>query len=108
MPARKRHRRQPEHPDPLVRFSRAVKESDAKERERVRQEQTRKREEAERRKRAAEHAKAVEQARRQLDRAIAAAKDARSSGNGVAEADEAWKQAKARLIELETGEAPDW
>ncbi len=108
MPARKRHRRPPEHPDPLVRFSRAVKETDAKEQERVRQEQARKREEADRRKRAAEHAKAVEQAKRQLDRAIAAAKQARSAGDGVAEADEAWKQAKARLIELETGEAPDW
>lgn len=108
MPARKRHRRPPEHPDPVVRFARAVDESDAKAKARVRQEQARRREEAERRKRAAEHAKAVDQARQQLDRAIADAKRARSSGDDVAEADAAWKRAKARVIELETGEAPDW
>ncbi len=83
-------------------------ETDAKAKERVRREQSQKREEAERRKRAAEHAEALAAAKQQLDRAIAAAKDARSSGNGIAGADEAWKRAKARVIELETGEAPEW
>lgn len=92
----------------MVRFARAVKESEAKERERVRQEQERKRDEAERRRRAAEHAQAVAAAKSTLDRAIAAAKQARASGTGIVEADETWKQAKARLIELETGEAPGW
>ena len=47
-------------------------------------------------------------ARRTLDRAIATAKSARASGKGVAEADAAWKQAKARVIELETGAPPAW
>lgn len=43
-----------------------------------------------------------------LERAIAGAKAARSSGAGIPEADAAWRVAKARLIELETGETPEW
>jgi len=57
---------------------------------------------------AADHAEAVRIAGRELEQAIAAAKAARASGRGVAEADLAWRKAKARVIELETGEAPDW
>jgi esterase/lipase len=108
VPARKRHRREPEHPDPLVRFSRAVKETDAKRKEQVRKEQEAKREAARQRKLAAERKRAIEQAERRVDKAIAAAKAARASGHGIAEADEEWKAARAALIELETGQAPDW
>jgi hypothetical protein len=108
VPARKRHRRQPESPDPIVRFARAVEETDEKRKERIRKEQAEKREAARQRKIAADHAKAVQRAQRDVDRAISRAKSARESGTGVAEADEQWKQAKARLIELETGEPPEW
>ena len=108
MPARKRHRKQPEHPDPLVRFARAVKKSD----EQARAE--RKRVEAERKEAArlaqiaADHAEAVRVAESALERAISAAKSARAAGKGVDEADLEWRRAKARMIELETGQAPDW
>jgi hypothetical protein len=57
---------------------------------------------------AAAHAVALEQARRHLDRAIVAARDARRAGSGVADADRAWRDAKARVIELETGAPPEW
>lgn len=108
MPARKRHRRPPEHPDPVVRFARAVEATDEQRKERARRLQAEQREAARQRELAAERAEQVARARRDLDTAIASAKAARASGSGVAEADAAWKRAKARLIELETGEAPDW
>ena len=47
-------------------------------------------------------------ARRVLERAIEAVRDAKRAGRGGVEADAAWKAAKARVIELETGEAPAW
>lgn len=108
MPARKRHRRQPEHPDPIVRFNRAL--NDRKQRERERQNRVRaEREEAQRQARlAAEHAAQLAAARRDVERSIAEIKRARASGTSTAAADEAWKSAKARVIELETGRSPDW
>lgn len=57
---------------------------------------------------AAEHAAALEAARRDLDRAIEAVKAAKRSGRSSSDADGAWRAAKARVIELETGEAPSW
>ena len=48
------------------------------------------------------------QARRDLDRAIAAVRAAKANGRSTVEADAAWKAAKARVIELETGERPAW
>jgi hypothetical protein len=47
-------------------------------------------------------------ARRDLERAIENARVARRTGSGVGAADAAWRVAKARLIELETGEPPPW
>ena len=108
MPARRRHKKQPESSDPIVRFSEAVKRSDAKakaERQRIEAERREAKRQAQL---AAEHAEAVRIAGKQLDTAIAAAKAAHHSGKGVEEADLAWREAKARVIELETGERPDW
>ena len=108
MPARRRHKKQPESTDPIVRFSEAVKRSDAKakaERKRIEAE----RKEAARLARlAAEHAEAVRVAGIALDKAIAAAKAAHHSGRGVEQADLVWREAKARVIELDTGKRPDW
>lgn len=108
MPARKRHRRTPEHPDPVVRFGRALKEAKAKERA----EQIRIQEEREEQKRlsklAAEHAAKLKRAKARLDQAIADVKRARSAGSGKAEADETYRVAKAVVVELETGQRPDW
>lgn len=47
-------------------------------------------------------------ARAELDAAIEAVRSAKASGRGRAEADAAWKAAKARVIELETGSRPAW
>lgn len=108
MPPRKRKKVAEAHRDPVVRFGEAIQRSDehaAAERKRIKAERA----EAERLARlAAEHAEAVRVAGIELERAIAAAKAARASGRGIAEADAAWKQAKARMIELETGAAPAW
>jgi hypothetical protein len=94
--------------DPIKRFASTLRASE--ERERAEQERAqREREEAENAARAAaEHAEALATARRDLERAIERARDARRAHSGVSAADAAWRQAKARVIELETGAPPDW
>jgi hypothetical protein len=57
---------------------------------------------------ATEHAAALVAARRDLERAIEDVRGARRTRSGVDAADAAWRVAKARLIELETGEPPPW
>jgi hypothetical protein len=108
MPARKRHKKEPEHPDPLVRFGRALKEREAKERA----EAARRKAEAEEVRRqailAAEHAAAVQHANRRLEHAIEAVKAARAKRQGIDDADAAYRAAKARVVELETGMLPSW
>lgn len=108
MPARKRHRRQPEHPDPVVRFGRALKEAKAQERAEQIRIQAEREEQKRLAKLAAEHAAKLSKARKRLDQAIADVKTARATGRRKAEADEAYRVAKAAVVELETGERPDW
>lgn len=92
----------------VERFAAALKESasaDRADRERERQaraEVARKADEA------AAHEKALITARRDLERAVESVRQAKQAGKGRATADEAWKVAKARVIELETGVAPSW
>ena len=97
-----------EPPDPIQRFAAALKESEARDRaahERERAE----RERAEAAALAArEHAAALDAARADLEGAIERARAARRNGAGVPAADEAWRVAKARVIELETGAPPEW
>lgn len=122
MPKRRRHGQRPPAPiasaatpdrgesteDPVSQFGRMLKESAEREaaEQRRREEQRR----AARAKHAAARTKADElgDARRELDRAIDDVRRARASGRGRAEADAAWRAAKARVIELESGERPDW
>ena len=108
MPPRKRKRREPEHPDPVVRFGRALQE--AKEREKATQRRIQAERDEERRlaKLAAEHAARLADAERRLERAIAGVKAARASGRGKVEADGEYRVAKAAVVELQTGERPDW
>lgn len=47
-------------------------------------------------------------ARRELERAVEAVRTAKQIGRGRADADQAWKLAKALVIELETGTPPAW
>lgn len=89
-------------------FAAAVKETEARDSARREKERTERaaaeQREAERR----AHADALATARRDLDKAIAAVRAAKRDGRSTVEADAAWKAAKARVIELETGAAPAW
>ena len=81
----------------------AQREQAARERSRLERQQARDAAHA-----AAEHAAALDTARRELEHAIRAAREARRAGSGVAATDAAWRRAKGRLIELETGTRPQW
>jgi hypothetical protein len=109
VPSRRRPKSpKPEPQDPVEQFATLLRESAERERaaqDRSRLERQRARDAASS---AAAHAAALEAARRKLEDAIRDAREARRAGAGAAAADEAWRQAKARLIELETGAPPDW
>jgi hypothetical protein len=109
VPSRKRPKTPaPEPPGPIEQFAAILREST--ERERAEQDRQRlEREAADAAARAAsEHAAALVAARRDLERAIDGARDARRARSGIESADAVWRQAKARLIELETGQPPPW
>lgn len=108
MPARKRHRHQPAPTDPIVRFGRELIEQAEKQKAAQDRREAERAEAKEQERLAAERAAEIATATSRVEQAIADAKRARASGRGVAEADEEWKAAKAALIELETGKAPDW
>jgi hypothetical protein len=109
VPSRRRPKPpKPEPQDPVEQFATLLRESAERERaaqDRHRVERQRARDAADS---AAAHAVALDAARHKLEVAIRDAREARRAGSGVAAADEAWRQAKARLIELETGAPPDW
>lgn len=92
----------------MSRFGVMLRESAERERAEQERKQQRKRDAAAGAKAAQAHADALRNARRDLDRAIENVKSARERRSGVADADVAWRDAKARLIELETGAAPEW
>jgi hypothetical protein len=74
----------------------------------VRADEERKRDDARRRADAVEHQRLLDEANAELQRAIAGVRRAKERGSGRVEADEAWKVAKARVIELESGAPPSW
>lgn len=94
--------------DPAEMFAAALRESDA--RDTANRERARQQKEAAEAKAAAAAAAAtaLKDAQRDLDRSIRAVRDAKAAGRSTVEADAAWKAAKARVIELETGERPAW
>ncbi len=57
---------------------------------------------------AAQHAADLARARTDRSTAVERLKAARQSGRGKAEAEVVWREATARLMELETGERPRW
>jgi hypothetical protein len=106
-----RHRPKAPPPPPLSdveRFAQAVRESEEADR-RARQSARDRKAEAERRKaEAVQHAADLQRARAVHQLAVEQVKEAQRSGKGAAAADVAWREAKATLIELETGERPAW
>jgi hypothetical protein len=90
------------------RFAQALRDSEEADR-RAKQEARDRKEQAERlRRESAERAARLEQARAAHHLAVEQVKEAKRTGKGAAAADEAWKQAKATLVELETGQRPAW
>jgi hypothetical protein len=115
MPARKRRpttststSTSTEQVDPVTQFGRLLREANEREQAERERRAAAKRAQSDAAAAAAAQAESLATARRDLDRAIAAVKEARVTRRGVAEADAAWRQAKARVIELETGAAPEW
>ncbi|HQZ33175.1 MAG TPA: hypothetical protein PK020_02060 [Ilumatobacteraceae bacterium] len=92
----------------VERFASALKDSEKADRAaKARREQERA-DAALRAEQAAAKATALTVARRDLERAVDAVRHAKQVGRGRADADQAWKVAKALVIELETGTPPAW
>jgi hypothetical protein len=109
MPSRRRPKAPPpELPDPIHRFAAILRESAESERAEIERARFEREEATNAARTAAEHAAAIVAARRDLERAIEGMREARRARSGVEAADAAWRVAKARLIELETGEPPTW
>ena len=92
----------------LQRFAAALAESEEREKAAKAAQRARRQEEARVAAEAAAYERSLQQARRDLDRAIAAVKQAKQNGRSTVTADEEWKRAKALMLQLETGERPKW
>jgi hypothetical protein len=57
---------------------------------------------------AAEQADRLKRAQAAHQRAVEMVKEAKRTGKGAAAADLAWREAKAELLEIETGKRPAW
>ena len=68
----------------------------------------RKAEEARVKAEAAEHADRLQRAQAAHQNAVEIVKEATRTGKGAVAADLAWREAKAELLELETGKRPAW
>jgi len=109
VPSRKRRKSAPAaQEDPIVAFGQRLLETKAREQaERERVLRTR-RDARDAARAAADRAAALKTARRDLERAIERVQQARAGRSGIAEADEAWRAAKALVVELESGAKPEW
>lgn len=109
MPSRRRPKAPPPRPlSDAERFAQSVRESEEADR-RTKQAAIDRQAEAERRKlEAIEQAARLERAHTAHQRAVEMVKEAKRTGKGAAVADLAWREAKAELLELETGKRPSW
>jgi hypothetical protein len=109
MPSRRRPKAPP--PPPLSdaeRFAQSLRESEEADR-RAKQAAADRKAEAERLKsEAADQAARLDRAKVAHQRAVDLVKDAKRTGKSAAAADLAWREAKAELLELETGKRPAW
>jgi hypothetical protein len=109
MPSRRRPKVPP--PPPLSdaeRFAQSLRESEEADR-RAKQAAADRKAEAERLKtKAADQAARLQRAKAAHQRAVDLVKEAKRTGKGAAAADLAWREAKAELLELETGKRPAW
>lgn len=109
MPSRRRPKVPPPRPlSDVERFAQSVRESEEADRRAKQAAIDRKREEERVKLEAAESAARLERAQRAHQRAVELVKEAKRTGKGAAAADIAWREAKAELLELETGKRPAW
>ena len=109
MPSRRRPKAPPPRPlTDVERFAQSLRDSEEADR-RAKQAAIDLKEEQERlRAEASELAARLQRARAAHQRAVELVKEANRSGKGAAAADLAWREAKAELVELETGKRPAW
>ena len=109
MPSRRRPKAPPPRPlSDAERFAQSLRDSEQADR-RAKQAEIDRRVEAEQRKiDAAEQATRLKRAQAAHQRAVELVKEATRTGKGAAAADVAWREAKAELLELETGKRPAW
>ena len=106
-------RRRPKAPRPAPlsdaeRFAQSLRDSAEADRK-AKQDVIDRKTEAERLKlEAAEQAGRLQRAQAAHQRAVELVKEATRTGKGAAAADFAWREAKAELLELETGKRPAW
>ena len=109
MPSRRRPKAPPPRPlTDVERFAQSVREHEEADRRAKQAEIDRKAEEERVRLEAIEQAARLERAQAAHQRAVEQVKEAQRTGKGAAAADLAWREAKADLIELETGTRPAW
>jgi hypothetical protein len=109
MPSRRRPKAPPPRPlTDVERFAQSVRDSEAADRK-AKQDAIDRKAEAERVKvEAAERAARLLRAQAAHQHAVEMVKEATRTGKGAAAADIAWREAKAELLELETGKRPAW
>ena len=109
MPSRRRPKAPPPRPlTDVERFAKSVRDSEEADRK-AKQDAIDRKTEAERLKtEAAEQAARLQRAQAAHQRAVELVKEAKRTGKGAAAADIAWREAKAELLELETGKRPAW
>ena len=109
MPSRRRPKAPPPRPlSDAERFAQSLRDSEEADR-RARQAVIDRKADAERRKiEAVEQADRLKRAQAAHQRAVELVKEATRTGKGAAAADLAWREAKAELLELETGKRPAW
>ena len=109
MPSRRRPKAPP--PRPLTdaeRFAKSLHDSEEADRKETQDAIDRKAERERLKVEAAEQAGRLQRARDAHQRAVELVKQAQRTGKGAAAADVAWREAKAELLELETGKRPTW
>jgi hypothetical protein len=109
MPSRRRPKAPPPRPlTDVERFAQSLRESEEADRKAIQDATDRKAEQERLKLEAAEQAERLHRARAAHRRAVELVKEATRTGRGAAAADIAWREAKAELLELETGKRPAW
>jgi hypothetical protein len=106
-------RRRPKAPPPrqltdVERFAQSLRESEEADRKAAQDAKDRKTEKARLKLEADELAMRLQRARAAHQHAVELVKEATRTGKGAGAADLAWREAKAELLELETGKRPAW